>query len=414
MYKVAANLKIETRIERVAGFRVAGVACGIKKKQGALDFSLIVSDYPCAAAGVFTTNRVKAAPVLVNMDQLRRNPTGIRAVATNSGCANACTGQEGIENAYQTARLVAELLNCAESDVLVQSTGVIGPQLPMEKIKHGAQSAVESLSDDWVAATQAMMTTDTRLKMASVKVQKAGGEVYQIAGIVKGAGMIAPNMATMLSVVVTDAVMSADAVQQALIEAANQSYNCIVVDGDTSTNDTVFLLANGASGIELDTVSDQEQFQQALNALCLQLAQDVVRDGEGVTKFITVRVEGAPDPVAARQIANTIANSPLVKTAFYGNDANWGRILMAAGRAGVPLEQERIALWFSPGEEFSELLQLVAKGTPLDYSEAEATAIVSLPSVGILLDCGMGQGAATVWTCDLSHEYVSINADYRT
>ena len=284
----------------------------------------------------------------------------------------------------------------------------------MDKIARGVELAVAALGDDWSTATQGMMTTDTRVKMASLTVETSSGETYQIAGIVKGAGMIAPNMATMLSIVVTDAVLESDQAQQNLREAAKQSYNSIVVDGDTSTNDTVLLLANGASGASIDSAQANEQFQLALNAVCRHLAQAVVRDGEGVTKFITVQVEGAPDDKAAHQIANTIANSPLVKTAFYGNDANWGRILMAVGRAGVPLEQDKLALWFSPGEDFSELLQLVAHGTALDYREAEATAIVSQPSVSILVDCGVGDGAAKVWTCDLSHEYVSINADYRT
>jgi glutamate N-acetyltransferase/amino-acid N-acetyltransferase len=403
--------EVRDSIEHVTGFRASGVHSGIKKS-GALDYSLILSDTPCATGGVFTTNQVKAAPVLVNMARLKRNPGRIRAVVTNSGCANACTGQTGIENAELMARYVADKIGCAPEEVLVLSTGVIGVQLPMDKIKRGAE--MSEPGDDWLAAAQAIMTTDTRPKLASIKVTQADGKTYQIAGMSKGAGMIAPNMATMLSAVVTDVALTPQQAQETLSAANKISYNCIVVDGDTSTNDTVFLLANGASGATLDTPEDFAQFQSALNAVCIKLAQDIVRDGEGVTKFISIHVQGAPDDEAARQVANTIAISPLVKTAFYGNDANWGRIVMAAGRAGIKFPQERLSLWFGEGEDLANRLQLVANGLPLDYSEAEATAIISKPSVSVLVDLDIGDGAATVWTCDFSHEYVSINADYRT
>lgn len=407
-------LEVKTTIESVAGFRVAGIAAGIKK-QDKLDFSLIVSDVPCTVGAVFTTNQVKAAPLLVNMEHLeQRSNHGMRAVATNTGYANACTGELGKENARRTAEMVAHSLGCATNAVLVQSTGVIGPQLPMDRIEAAVDMAAQALDGDWETTARAIMTTDTRPKMASVCVIKADGRSYQIAGIAKGAGMIAPNMATMLSIIVTDAALSTEFTQQSLSDVTKLSYNSIVVDGDTSTNDTVLLLANGASAVGLDTEDDCEQFQQALEAVAVALAQAIVRDGEGVTKFITVNVQGAPDDAGAHQIANTIANSPLVKTAFYGNDANWGRILMAAGRAGIDFAQDCVALWIAPGQDMSGSLQLVAKGMVQDYDEAEATAIISQPEVSILLDCGAGTGKSTVWTCDLSHEYVSINADYRT
>jgi glutamate N-acetyltransferase/amino-acid N-acetyltransferase len=335
-------------------------------------------------------------------------------VVANSGCANACTGQQGMDNARRMAQLTADRIGCAAEDVLVLSTGVIGAQLPMDKIEQGINLAADTPGDDWLLAATAIMTTDTRPKMASIEVTTSSGTTYRIAGVSKGAGMIAPNMATMLSVVVTDVELTPDMAKETLRVASEISYNCIVVDGDTSTNDTVLLLANGASGARLENAADCELFQQALNTVCIKLAQDVVRDGEGVTKFITVHVEGAPDNAAARQIANTIAISPLVKTAFYGNDANWGRIVMAAGRAGVPFDQGKMNLWLAVGEQFENPLQLLANGMPLDYGEANSTAIISQPSVYILFDCGAGDGAATVWTCDLSHEYVSINADYRT
>jgi glutamate N-acetyltransferase/amino-acid N-acetyltransferase len=405
--------EVQPSISGVKGFRAVGVRANIKKS-GALDFAAIISDRPCAAAGVFTTSQVKAAPVLVDMEHLQRNAGGIRAVVANSGCANACTGPQGMDNARRMAQMAAERIGCAAQDVLVLSTGVIGAQLPMEKIEQGIYLAADTPDDDWLLAATAIMTTDTRPKMASVEVTTHSGATYRIAGVSKGAGMIAPNMATMLSVVVTDVELTPGLAQETLHAASDISYNCIVVDGDTSTNDTVLLLANGASGVRLETAEDCEQFQQALNSVCIKLAQDVVRDGEGVTKFITVRVEGAPDNAAARQIANTIAISPLVKTAFYGNDANWGRIVMAAGRAGIPFDQSKMNLWLAAGEQFENPLQLLANGMPLDYGEANSTAIISQPNVYILFDCGAGDGAATIWTCDLSHEYVSINADYRT
>ncbi len=402
--------EVLTSIEGVAGFQVAGVHAGLKK-HCVLDFALIVSDRPAAVGAVFTTNEVKAACVLVDMDKLAKNPDGVRAVAINTRCANACTGQQGIENAHMMARYVAENLGIEEDAVLVLSTGVIGTQLPMDKIRQGADDAVQKLGNDWTAAAAAIMTTDTRPKQAWVKVTTASGQTYHIAGISKGAGMIAPNMATMLGVIVTDARVQP---QAALKQAADRSYNRIVVDGDMSTNDTVFLLANGASGVQIETQADCQQFQQALNAVCVRLAQDIVRDGEGVTKFIALHVTGAPDDDAARRIANTIATSPLVKTAFYGNDANWGRIVAAAGRAGVTLDQSRLKLWFAGGETLDNPLQLVEHGLPLDYSEAAATEIIRQPAVSVRLDCGMGDGSAVVWTCDLSHDYVSINGDYRS
>ncbi|MBI5669597.1 MAG: bifunctional glutamate N-acetyltransferase/amino-acid acetyltransferase ArgJ [Chloroflexi bacterium] len=401
-------------ISRVPGFQVAGVACGLKKN-GALDFTLIVSDTPCTAAGVFTTNQVKAAPVLVDMERLKRNPDRIRAVAINAGCANACTGQQGIDNALQTARWVAERIGCAEDEVLVMSTGVIGTQLPMDKIRRGIDLAVESLSENnWETAARAIMTTDTRPKMASVNVATENGP-YTVAGIAKGAGMIAPNMATMLGLLVTDAYQSPASLEVLLRQAADASFNRIVVDGDMSTNDTVLLLANGQVGV---IEASAAALPDAVLSVSRKLAQNIVRDGEGATKFITVHITGAPDNETARIIANTIATSPLVKTAFFGNDANWGRIVAAAGRAGIPLQPEKLSLWITPGEEYGtrlDSLLLFEQGMPTHYSEQQAAAIMSKPAVSIYLDCGsMGNGCATVWTCDLSHEYVSINADYRS
>jgi len=396
--------EVQPTIEKVNGFKVAGVHCGLKK-DGKLDFALIVSDTPCTAAGVFTTNQVKAAPVLVDMERLKRHAHHIRAVAINTASANACTGQQGIDNALQTARWVAEEIGCAEDEVLVMSTGVIGTQLPMDKIKRGVQLASDSLGDNWEAAARAIMTTDTRPKMASLKSDHG----YQIAGIAKGAGMIAPNMATMLSIIAADAALESPVAHNLLRTAMKDSFNSIVVDGDTSTNDTVLLLANAVRSARIE--------QPDLYPVCRKLAQDIVRDGEGVTKFITLHVTGAPGDDAAHQIANTIAISPLVKTAFFGGDANWGRIMMEAGRAGLSLQSEKMRLWIAAGEvtaEACEEVLLFANGLVAQYSEEHATAIFQQPSISIKLDCGVGEGSATVWTCDLSHDYVSINGDYRS
>ncbi len=409
-------LEVHSSIEHVAGFQVAGVHAGLKK-DGALDMALVVSEAPCVAAGVFTTNRMKAAPVLVDMARLKANTTHIRAVAINTRCANACTGEQGIQNANLMARCTAETVGCAEDEVLVMSTGVIGTQLPMEQIQHGIKLGQQTLGHEWYAAARAIMTTDTKPKLASVTVTKADGKRYVIAGISKGAGMIAPNMATMLGVIITDAGLSAAQAKKALSAAAKVTYNRIVVDGDMSTNDTALLLANGASGAKLETVEDKAQFQEALTAVAKKLAQDIVRDGEGVTKFITVSIKGAPSDKAALQIANAIATSPLVKTAFFGNDANWGRIVAAAGRSGIAIDPAKTRLWMTPGEvedAGAGSLQLFEAGMPTQYSEEKATEIIREPSVSILLECGMGDGAAVVWTCDLSHDYVSINGDYRS
>lgn len=409
-------LEVKSTIEHVAGFRVAGVHAGLKKN-GKLDFALVISDTPCTAAGVFTTNQVKAAPVILDMERLEKNSDQVRAIVVNTGCANACTGQQGIYKAQQTARWAAEKIGCDENTVLVLSTGVIGAQLNMYAIRQGIDVGMQFLGHEWFEAAKAIMTTDTRPKLASVSVAKKNGERYEIAGISKGAGMIAPNMATMLGVIITDAKVPQAMLQRALKTAAEQSYNRIVVDGDMSTNDTVLLLANGATNVVLDTPEEEADFTEALTALSKKLAQEIVRDGEGATKFITVNIQGAPDDAAARKIADAIATSPLVKTAFFGNDANWGRIVAAAGRSGVALNPDLMQLWLAPGEADDNRgisLQLFAGGMPTTYSEETATAIIKEKSVTILLDCGAGEGTSTVWTCDLSHDYVTINGDYRS
>ncbi len=395
---------VQTTIQTVNGFKVAGVHAGLKT-DGALDFALIYSETPCVAAGVFTTNLVKAAPVLVGMDKLAANNTHIRAIAVNTRCANAGTGRQGIDNAHQTARWVAERLGISEYEVLVMSTGVIGTQLPMEKIKHGVALAADALGDNWHLAANGIMTTDTRAKQAFID-----ADGYRIAGIAKGAGMIAPNMATMLGFLVTDAALTPEQAQAALSSTAERTFNRIVVDGDMSTNDSVFLLANGTSA-----APDLATFTSDLGALSRKLAQDIVRDGEGVTKFITINVTGTATDADARQIANTIATSALVKTAFYGEDANWGRIIAAAGRSGVVVDPDQMRLRVQAGENDGvDGLLLFAQGVPTGYDEAQASALMREASISIALDCGAGDGRAVVWTCDLSHDYVSINGHYRS
>ena len=409
---------VQGSIAGVQGFRVAGVHAGLKP-DGALDMALIVSDRPCVAAGVFTTNLVKAAPVIVDMEKLQRNPAGIRAVLINTKCANACTGEQGIANAHQMARWAAEALGLSEDEVLVMSTGVIGTQLPMEKIRHGIGLLVEALGDDWNATARGIMTTDTRPKLASIGWEnEEGGGGYTIAGIAKGAGMIAPNMATMLGVMVTDAALPDVRSAETLLRGATDvTFNRVVVDGDMSTNDTLLLLANGASGTKVEGGRNQVGFHYALTMAAEKLAQDIVRDGEGVTKFITLEILNAASNAAAKQIANTIATSALVKTAFYGGDPNWGRIIAAAGRAGVPVDPSRMKLHISngqpEGEDYYGLL-LFENGMPTAYDEARASAIMSGAEITVVLNCGQGDGQATVWTCDLSHDYVSINGHYRT
>jgi glutamate N-acetyltransferase/amino-acid N-acetyltransferase len=397
--------RVRRSVRSVKGFRVCGIDAGLRAyfgKQPAPDLTLIASDQPCTAAGVFTTNRVKAAPVIFDEYQLQNHTNSIRAVLINTASANACTGEEGLRNAEQTVLWTAEALNCQPEEVLIMSTGVIGVQLPMIQMQSGIPVAVGALRPEgWADASRAIMTTDTQPKTATIEM-----DGITITGIAKGAGMIAPNMATMLSVIATDAVIAAPLLKRALDEATARSFNCIVVDGDMSTNDTVLALANGASGVEV-TEAQYEHFAGALTAVCISLAQAIVKDAEGATRFITLQVLDAPSIEEARQVGNAIATSPLVKTAFYGGDANWGRIVAAAGRSGVEIDQYHLSLWYDD-------LQLVEDGTPLNYDQERANAIAAQPEVNVRLYLGMGDQEHTIWTCDLSHDYVDINGHYRT
>lgn len=407
------NHKFQTEgsVTSPAGF-IAGTAAAGIKYPNRLDLALIVSARDCAAAGVFTRNLVAAAPVILGRETLAANSHAIRAVVANAGKANACTGETGLLNARQTQQLVASAVGCRAEQVLTLSTGVIGVQLPMERMETGVMQAANQLSTENGRLTaEAIMTTDTRPKHLAVEVSLSGGTVM-LGGIAKGAGMIHPNMATLLGVLTTDAAIAPANMQGLLQTAVDSSFNAISIDGDTSTNDTVLLLANGASGVAVSGQADLALFSEALNALCHELALMIVGDGEGVTKVVNLHISGAPDDTAAKQVANTIATSPLVKTAFAGGDANWGRILAAAGRASVAFNPAQAKLWI--GVQQADELQLLQDGTPTDYEEVDAAAVFAQSAFQVHLDLGAGDGRATMWTSDLTQEYIRINADYRT
>jgi glutamate N-acetyltransferase/amino-acid N-acetyltransferase len=391
------------------GFRTAATACGLKK-DGALDLTLIVSDAPCTAAGVFTTNRVKAAPVVYDQAVLATSAGRMRAIVANSGCANACTGTEGAQNAQRMAELVAEGIGARADEVLVLSTGVIGRQLDMTKVSTGIRAlTTSSMSRDALRTSQAIMTTDTRPKRATASGTIAGKTVT-VAGMAKGAGMIHPGMATMLSVITTDAACAPELLQRAVKAVADQSFNRISVDGDMSTNDTVLLLASGVSGATIDTTSF-DTFVALLADVCMDLAKKIARDGEGATKLVEIRITGAVDGAMAHRVADSIACSPLVKTAIHGNDPNWGRVVCAAGYSGAAIDPDRLTLDFGLG---AEQIRLVAAGMPLVADLNAASQLLNRELVYITLDLGLGSATTTMWTCDFSKEYVEVNAHYTT
>ncbi|MCY4091372.1 MAG: bifunctional glutamate N-acetyltransferase/amino-acid acetyltransferase ArgJ [Caldilineaceae bacterium] len=401
----------------VTGFDAAGIHCGIKPT-GAPDLAMIASPTACRAAAVFTQNAFPAAPVLYDRELLRTNPDGTHAVVINSGNANACTSAEGNANARRMAEAAEKSLGSTDNTAFVMSTGVIGVQLPIGVVEAGIpQVAAELRPDGWEDAAAGIMTTDVFPKWASSQAE-IGGSTVTITGIGKGAGMIHPNMATMLATLATDANIAQPLLQKALASAVSGSFNRISVDGDTSTNDTVLVLANGAAGNAeiVEEGADYEAFLQALTEASAELAKLIVRNGEGVTKFVTIQVEGAVSDDEAHQVANSIAKSPLVKTAFFGHDANWGRILCAVGYSGATVDPTRAHLFIAAGQpqDNNAELQLVDAGTPTDYAEEDASAIFAESEISARVSLGLGEGAATVWTCDLSNEYVSINAEYRT
>jgi glutamate N-acetyltransferase/amino-acid N-acetyltransferase len=393
-----------------SGFKFAGVHCKIKRKRK--DLGIIFSEVPCVAAGVFTTNVVKAAPVIYDMEILKKNSNGIRAVVVNSGVANACTGEQGMINARRMAEKTAEELGVPVESVLVSSTGVIGVQLPMDKVENGIEEAVKVLSDDPLPFAEAIMTTDTKVKMHSTRVTIDGKEIT-VLGIAKGSGMIHPNMATMLSFITTDAKISEEALKKLLKLSVDDSYNMIDVDGDTSTNDMVIVLANGLAGnttIQPETDGFWKLYE-AVHEVNQVLAEKIVEDGEGATKVIEAHVVNAPDMKSARLIARSIVSSNLVKTAIYGEDANWGRIIAAAGYSGAAFDPNKLDLFF---ESEAGRIKVAENGQGVPFDEEEAKKILSEKKIKIILDMKQGKEAAKAWGCDLTEKYVEINGRYRT
>ncbi|MFR5601350.1 MAG: bifunctional glutamate N-acetyltransferase/amino-acid acetyltransferase ArgJ [Lachnospiraceae bacterium] len=405
--------EIQGGVTAAKGFLAASTAAGIKY-QGRQDMALVYSQTPCKAAGTFTTNVVKAAPVKWDHAQVNEQETA-QAIVVNAGIANACTGAEGMAYCKETAQAAGECLGIPMEAVLVASTGVIGKQLPMDRIKAGIQAMAPLLGDDLshgTAAAQAIMTTDTVKKEAAVQFT-AGGKTVTIGGMCKGSGMIHPNMCTMLAFVTTDLAISKELLTKALKEDIKDTYNMISVDGDTSTNDTVLLLANGMAGNPEITEEneDYQAFCQALNFVNETLAKKMAGDGEGCTALFEVKVVGAQTKEQAVTLSKSIITSNLTKAAIFGHDANWGRILCAMGYSGAQFDPEQVDLFF---ESKAGKLQIIENGVALDYSEEEATKILSQPEVTAIADIKMGTASATAWGCDLTFDYVKINADYRS
>jgi len=387
------------------GFRAVGIACGIKP--AGPDLMLLVADGECAAAAVFTRNRVRAAPLLVSEEHLAGGRA--RAVVANAGCANAATGEHGVCDARTMAAATAGHVGCRPEEVVVASTGVIGVPLPMDKVLHGIERAHRALSrEGGSSAAAAILTTDTRPKQAATEIQ-IGDHVAHLAGMAKGSGMIAPNMATLLAFLTTDVSIDPPLLRRALQEAVEQSFNRVTVDGDTSTNDMAVVLASGASPAEpiLGEGEAYDTFRAALGEVCRELALMIVRDGEGASRVCEVRVEGAANEQDAQRIARTVAESPLFKTALCGGDPNWGRVLAAVGRAGVELDPQRVDIhlgevWVTQG------------GRARTYDEEQAKQALLEDPARIRVVLGEGEASGVMWTCDLTHGYVDINAHYRS
>jgi glutamate N-acetyltransferase / amino-acid N-acetyltransferase len=387
------------------GFKAAGVAAGLKK-HGGKDFGLIFSEKPAAVAGVFTKNLIQAAPVVLDRERIT---SGLcQAVVVNSGNANCCTGEQGLAAAKATAARAAAELGIAEDHVLIASTGVIGQPLPVEKIEAAVPDLVQSLHPEgFNDLAEAIMTTDTFPKVLRIE-ETVEGKTFTIVGVAKGAGMIRPDMATMLCFVCSDIQADHRLLGKILRIATDRSFNRITIDGDTSTNDTVLLMANGSSGLSIDTDEHTKVFQQALDTLLIDLAKLVVKDGEGATKLVEVVVRGARTKEDADRMASTIAHSNLVKTAFFGEDANWGRILGAAGRSGVPVIPDKIDLYFDD-------VMMVKNGVGCGLeAESKATQVLKKAEFTLTVDLNIGTAAHGIFTCDFSVDYVKINADYRS
>lgn len=395
------------------GYQAASVAAGIKY-QDRKDMALIYSEVPCTVAGTFTRNIVKAAPVRWDQEVVK-NSKGVQAIIVNSGIANACTGEMGMENNKAMAEAVAEKLNLTADMVLTASTGVIGKQLNMEPVFNGINQLVSTLATTIEAGTlaaEAIMTTDTCKKELAVQFE-IDGKTVTVGGMSKGSGMIHPNMGTMLAFLTSDVAISKELLQEALYEDVQSTYNMISIDGDTSTNDSCFLLANGLAGNTVITTKDDNyyRFVEVLNVVNTTLAKQMAGDGEGATKLLEVKVVNAVSKTEAVNLSKSVATSSLVKTAVYGNDANWGRILCALGYAGVDFNPEKVDLYI---ESVDGKIKLAEDGIEADYSEEYATKILSGKEVCVIIDMKMGEAMATAWGCDLTYDYIKINADYRS
>jgi glutamate N-acetyltransferase/amino-acid N-acetyltransferase len=381
------------------GFFAGATSAGISKKAGdKLDLAFLFSEAPCVAAGVFTNNRIKAAPVVLSQKRLKQGRAG--AVVVNSGCANACTGERGVRDATKMAKLTAEGIGISPEDVLVASTGVIGVPLPMKRITSAIDQIILS-RDGGHELARAIMTTDTCAKEIAVKV-RVGKSKFTIGGVAKGAGMIHPNMATLLCFITTDAAVEKDFLKKALKKAVDVSFNMISIDGDTSPNDMVLLMANGMTGS-----APAEAFEQGLEQVCVYLAKAIARDGEGATKLIEVTVDGAPSLAEARSVARVVVSSPLVKVAIHGADPNWGRIMAAVGRSGVEVKEAKTDLYIGN-------IPVVKSGRPLSFNKRGIIKLLKGKEVSLSLNLNLGSGKATAWGCDLSEKYVTINSRYMT
>jgi len=403
---MAVNLTVPTSLMPVKGVRLGAIEANLRYKDRD-DLTLIELAEGSTVAGVFTKNAFCAAPVIICKEHLARSE-GIRYLVINAGNANAGTGEEGLTSARMICAEIADQTLTALDSVLPFSTGVIGEQLPYWDIVENVPALLESLAEDnWMRAAKAIMTTDTSIKAVSNSIQ-VDGKAVTITGMTKGAGMIEPNMATMLAYVAIDAAIDKDTLQQILNDVVRDSFNSITVDGDTSTNDSLILMATGKSGVTLDD-NNKETLVTAINEVCQQLAQAIIRDAEGATKFVTIKIESAPNYDYAKEIAYSIARSPLVKTALFASDPNWGRLLMAIGKAPVKdLDVSKLSLWLGD-------TQLIENGEPLpSYQEAQGQAEMDKEEITIRVALNAGDDSATVWTSDLSHEYVTINAEYRS
>ena len=388
------------------GFKAAGVKAGIKKS-GNLDLAMIYTEKEASVAGVFTQNAVAAAPVIVSREVVKGGKA--HAIVANAGCANACTGETGLANARKMAALAAAEVGCASDEVLVGSTGIIGVNLPMDKLEAGIKAAAAELSEDGSKnAGNAIITTDTYSKACSCEVE-IGGQAVRFGAIAKGSGMIQPNMATMLCYITTDANISSQLMQKALSEIVEVSFNMISVDGDMSTNDTVLVLANGASGAAeiTDGSPEYDKFYATLKEICQELSKRIAADGEGATKFLTINVSGTKTFEDAKTVAMSIAKSPLVKTAFFGEDPNWGRVICAVGYAGIPMVPEKTVIKFGG-------VPVYANGLGAEFNEDDIHKVMAEHDIVIDVEMGMGDAKATVWSCDFSYEYVKINGEYHT